>query len=279
MDSLIQREEQQPTLPGDWSPDVLERIEAEESHGHFTGDRLYIRRPEIYRAVVQLLGQGVGVRQIARTLGVSTNTVSAVRLREGSSIETHKIRAAESLSSFVAAAADRLRDEVHDIAIDKLSVPLGIAVEKLMLLTGQATSRVEHIDAAPAPVDFGQYLESLPTVQAVAMGNESETNLQKGQADEADTETGSRGTDGHPTGPYPAATDFQSVVLPRTRAAATVSATALAHSDVGNGDGMGAENRPVVVVEQGGGGGRLNFGGGSCRDAMADAEFEQRRHE
>lgn len=263
-------------MPGDWSPEVLERIEAEESHGHFTGDRLYNRRPEIYRAVVQLLGQGVGVRQIARTLGVSTNTVAAVRSREGSSIETHKMRAVESLSSFVAAAADRLRDEVHDIAIDKLSVPLGIAVEKLMLLTGQATSRVEHIDAAPAPVDFGEYLESLPTAQAVEMGLEGQTNLQRAIPAVADTASpvglvrvGDEQDQRHAV----VAADLQSVVLPRNKVTATGSATAGELESAHTHQNLA----PATLAGNGGGGGADAASGGRYGDALADAEFEQRK--
>ena len=143
-----------------FSGEILEQVKfAETTRGEFTCERLFSQRRDIYEAVVQLLGQGVGIRQIARTLKVSTNTVSAVRSREGDSIETVKERTVNALTRFVGAAAERLLEEVDTIKLETLAVSLGIATEKVLLLTGQATQRVAHVDETPKVPQFTDWLK------------------------------------------------------------------------------------------------------------------------
>lgn len=158
-DSLIARHaEQVAAAPPLFSEDVLEALTSAEARGEYTGERLFSQRPDIYRAVVELLGQGVGVRQIARTLRVSHNTISAVRHREGATVDTLKEQTVQALARFVGAASERLLEEVHTIKLESLPVALGIATEKLLLLTGQATQRVAHVDEAPQVPAFADWL-------------------------------------------------------------------------------------------------------------------------
>lgn len=158
-DSLIARQAAQvAAAPPLFSEDVLEALTSAEARGEYTGERLFSQRPDIYRAVVELLGQGVGVRQIARTLRVSHNTIAAVRRREGETVDTLKEGTVQALARFVGAASERLLEEVHTIKIEALPVALGIATEKLLLLTGQATQRVAHVDEAPQVPAFADWL-------------------------------------------------------------------------------------------------------------------------
>ena len=158
-DSLIARHAAQvAAAPPLFSADVLEALTSAEARGEYTGERLFSQRPDIYRATVELLGQGVGVRQIARTLRVSHNTIAAVRRREGDTVDTLKEQTVQALARFVGAASERLLEEVHTIKLEALPVALGIATEKLLLLTGQATQRVAHVDEAPQVPAFADWL-------------------------------------------------------------------------------------------------------------------------
>ena len=98
-DSLIARHaEQVAAAPPLFSEDVLEALTSAEARGEYTGERLFTQRPDIYRATVELLGQGVGVRQIARTLRVSHNTIAAVRRGEGDTVDTLKEQTVQALA-------------------------------------------------------------------------------------------------------------------------------------------------------------------------------------
>jgi hypothetical protein len=158
-DSLIaRRAEQVASAPPLFSEEVLDALASAEARGEFTGERLFSQRPDIYRAVVELLGQGVGVRQIARTLRVSHNTIAAVRHREGATVDTLKEATIQTLARFVGAASERLLEEVQTIKLESLPVALGIAAEKLLLLSGQATQRIAHVDEAPQVPAFAAWL-------------------------------------------------------------------------------------------------------------------------
>jgi hypothetical protein len=172
-DSLsARRAEQVASAPPLFSEEVLDALASAEARGDFTGERLFSQRPDIYRAVVELLGQGVGVRQIARTLRVSHNTIAAVRHREGQTVDTLKEQTIATLARFVGAASERLLEEVQTIKLESLPVALGIAAEKLLLLSGQATQRIAHVDEAPQVPAFAAWLQEK---KADAVEIESET--------------------------------------------------------------------------------------------------------
>jgi hypothetical protein len=125
-----------------------------ERRGEFTAERLMESRPTIYRAIVDGLGQGLGVRQLCRAYRVSHHTVAAVMARESAAVATLKERTVSVLRTFGRLAADRLLDEVDQIPIQSLPIALGIAVEKAELLSGGATSRIEHAESGPTHEDY-----------------------------------------------------------------------------------------------------------------------------
>lgn len=125
-----------------------------ERRGEFTAERLMESRPTIYQAIVDGLGQGLGVRQLCRAYRVSHHTVAAVMARESQAVATLKERTVATLRTFGRLAADRLLDEVDQIPIQSLPIALGIAVEKAELLSGGATSRIEHAESGPTHEDY-----------------------------------------------------------------------------------------------------------------------------
>lgn len=91
-ESLILKEkaqfEAQPLL---FSEEDLPKIDKTKPKFHYTGERLYRDRPDIYKAVVKLLAEpGVSIRSICATLHVTDDTVRAVKARENLAIAAEK---------------------------------------------------------------------------------------------------------------------------------------------------------------------------------------------
>jgi hypothetical protein len=157
-----------------------------ERRGEFTAERLMESRPTIYRAIVDGLGQGLGVRQLCRAYRVSHHTVAAVMARESQAVATVKERTVSVLRTFGRLAADRLLDEVDQIPIQSLPIALGIAVEKAELLSGGATSRIEHSESGPTHEDYLRMIQGkvIEAELVPATGFEGEEVAQK-EADPA----------------------------------------------------------------------------------------------
>lgn len=138
-----------------------------EKRGEFTGERLSERKPEIYRACVRLLGDGTPYLAIAKLLGISVNTIAAVKRKEQNSIESIKKEQAEKYRLAGALAGERaielLADDerAKEIPLNQLAIASGIFTEKAELLSGGATSRVDWVQPAPAVDDFNAYLDGL----------------------------------------------------------------------------------------------------------------------
>lgn len=158
-----------------------EGTENMERRGEFTAERLMESRPTIYRALVDGLGQGLGVRQLCRAYRVSHHTVAAVMARESVAVATLKERTVSVLRTFGRLAADRLLDEVDQIPIQSLPIALGIAVEKAELLSGGATSRIEHADSGPTHEDYLRMISGkvIEAELVPATGFEGEESAQK----------------------------------------------------------------------------------------------------
>ena len=151
-----------------------------ERRGEFTAERLMESRPTIYRAIVDGLGQGLGVRQLCRAYRVSHHTVAAVMARESAAVATLKERTVSVLRTFGRLAADRLLDEVDQIPIQSLPIALGIALEKAELLSGGATSRIEHAESGPTHEDYLRIIQGkVIEAEVVPIGFQGEEVAQK----------------------------------------------------------------------------------------------------
>lgn len=147
---------------------------AMESRGEFTGERLYRERPDTYKAVVVLLGQKMGVIRIGQLLGVSPNTVMAVRDREGAAVDIVKEHLARVAMQGATIASEGLTERLQEIlaneftrrgldmkALKDLAVIYGILNQNGQLLAGQPTSRTEVVELRPEHDDWNQYIASL----------------------------------------------------------------------------------------------------------------------
>jgi hypothetical protein len=154
--------------------------------GEFTGERLFRDRPEIYQAIVRMTAEGLSISATARALRVSRNTVCAVREREAVPIEQEKKEVLNLLRKGMRLGAERTLELLPETKSAKdAALVTAIMADKHQLLSGEATSRIERVEARPDQVR--QYLDSLPVIEAEIVDGEISTGI-------ADRIPGQKGT-------------------------------------------------------------------------------------
>ena len=107
----------------------------------FTAERVLRTRPKTYRAIVQLLADPhASVNQIAKFQRVSTHTVRAIRHREAQTIAERKKTLAVMLANVAELGAERMEETIGKASLRDAAIGTGIAVDKMLALTGQMPS-------------------------------------------------------------------------------------------------------------------------------------------
>jgi transposase-like protein len=107
----------------------------------FTAERVLRTRPKTYRAIVQLLADPyASVNQIAKLHRVSTHTVRAIRCREAQGIAERKKSLAAMLANVAELGAERMEETIGKASLRDAAIGTGIAVDKMLALTGQMPS-------------------------------------------------------------------------------------------------------------------------------------------
>jgi len=151
--------------------------------GEFTGERLFRDRPGVYAAAVRMIAEGQSISATARALGISRNTVCAVRDREGVSVEQEKKELLRDLRRASRLGVEKVLELLPDTKSAKdAAIVTAVMVDKGQLLAGEPTSRMERVDVRPDQVKA--FLDSLPIVDAevvseVLIGVGGETPGQK----------------------------------------------------------------------------------------------------
>jgi hypothetical protein len=140
----------QPDLPWDGElPEEERGVFLPALMGDYTGEKLAASKPELYSVAVRLLARGVGIRGTAQITGLAARSVMAIRRRETSAIATHKqALAADSMEVSALAldvARERLIEDPDSVSFRDAMVGAGIAVDKGLLLAGEASMRIEHV--------------------------------------------------------------------------------------------------------------------------------------
>lgn len=155
--------------------------------GEFTGERLHRDRPGIYAAVVRMAAEGQSISATARALGVSRNTVCAVREREGISIEQDKKELLKDLRRASRLGVEKVIELLPETKAAKdAAIVAAVMVDKMQLLSGEATARVERVEVRPDQVKA--FVDSLPVIEAemvegeISTGVPGETSEQKAGA-------------------------------------------------------------------------------------------------
>lgn len=163
-----------PDLPGIEPGWELLSLREPTQRGKFTAEQL-ARNEEKLAAVLAALGEGLGVRQIARAFQISTNTVLRVSRDYGPQIETLKESIGRDCLDVAKLAVERMRDEIDQMPRASLPIVAGIMIERGQLLTGAPTARISH-EHAHTIANVADYIDSLPSVSPVA---EEKANEQK----------------------------------------------------------------------------------------------------
>jgi len=136
-----------------------------EATGEFSGERLLARRPEVYRAICRMSAEGLSMSAMARALGVSRNTVAAVQDREQFPIEHQKKELLKNVRTAARLSVERVVELVPSINNAKdAAIVAAVMVDKLQLLSGEATARVERVEVNQDKLS--EMLASLPVLEA-----------------------------------------------------------------------------------------------------------------
>jgi hypothetical protein len=150
---------QSPTQPDHFKP-----------KGRFTGERLKVLRPDVYRRVVDLLAEPrehVPYDHICRLLHVSEHTVKAIERSQAIPIAERKELLLDKALRIAAKAADRIEDQIDTATITQATIAFGVATEKAQLLTG---APFQHLDVTISVPNILEQMAQLAQQISQAVG-------------------------------------------------------------------------------------------------------------
>ena len=118
----------------------------------YTGEILHRTRPKTYRAIARELAEpNASVNGIARRYRVSNHTVMGIREREAKSIAERKKTLAVQLANVAELGAARMEETIGEAGLRDAAIGTGIAVDKMLALTGQTPSLNVNVANIPLP--------------------------------------------------------------------------------------------------------------------------------
>jgi predicted XRE-type DNA-binding protein len=170
-------------LPDSVTDEMLTRREIDQ--GICSGVQLKSSDPALYEVVINLLADGsLSQRQISRLTGVSRNLISGVVKSQTSDIEPLKQRIAAGARNLAQLCIERATELVLDDNgkhnLRDLMIAAGVATDKSLVLSGQASSIVEFRSVDPSEDEFTAALRrarrvDLVDVEAVETGKAGES--------------------------------------------------------------------------------------------------------
>ena len=115
-------------------------ITMHDNRPRYTGERLLRERPKIYRQVVRLLGEGWSANKICKWCQVTRETVRAIERREATETSARKKSIIGILSNVAELGASRMEETIGKAGLRDAAIGTGIAVDKMLALTGQQPS-------------------------------------------------------------------------------------------------------------------------------------------
>jgi hypothetical protein len=112
----------------------------QDNRPRYTGELLLRTRPKIYRHIVRLLSEGVSANQICKLCHVTRETVRAVERREAAEISARKKSIIGILSNVAESGASRMEETIGKASLRDAAIGTGIAVDKMLALSGQLPS-------------------------------------------------------------------------------------------------------------------------------------------
>jgi hypothetical protein len=113
----------------------------QDARPRYTGELLLRTRPKTYRAIVRELAEpNASVNGISRRYRVSNHTVMGIREREAKSIAERKKHLVSLLADVATVGAERMSEKIGKAGLRDAAIGTGIAVDKMLALTGQLPS-------------------------------------------------------------------------------------------------------------------------------------------
>jgi hypothetical protein len=116
-------------------------------------------------AIAALLSQGFSTNRICKELGTSCHTVTAIARNRPELVDQFREVTARNWKVVAALATGELVERIPEMSDNHLGIVAGIATDKAELLSGGATSRVEHTHK-PSADEWADMLASLPEADA-----------------------------------------------------------------------------------------------------------------
>jgi hypothetical protein len=113
----------------------------------YTGERFKALRPEVYRQVAELLAQPrehISYSEIMRRCHVNRRTIEAVQAQEAKPIAEREKVLVNSFARIAQLAADQAETLIPKMNGRDAIVTAAVATEKILLLSGDPTIRIEH---------------------------------------------------------------------------------------------------------------------------------------
>jgi hypothetical protein len=138
-----------PLLPG-LSDDInlgSELLQSEDPARNYTG-KIVEKNAERVQAILAARAMGFPLRIVCEGFHVSPHTVAELERRHATKLATLKDRIVRKAGAFVELGLDRLLDpkEIKRMDIDKLMVSVGIAIDKMQVLSGEPSVIVGTAD-------------------------------------------------------------------------------------------------------------------------------------
>ena len=108
------------------------------SQARYTGELLLRTRPKTYRSITRELAEpNASVNGIARGYRVSNHTVMGIREREAVEIAERKKQLVSILADVATLGSERMVETIGKAGLRDAAIGTGIAVDKMLALTGQ----------------------------------------------------------------------------------------------------------------------------------------------
>jgi hypothetical protein len=115
----------------------------------YTGEMVRTTDPDRYDGIVRAIATGEGLGDIAERFSCSKHTILAIRRNHPELIKQAQYLLGRSFQEAATIAAEeakkRLLDNPDSIPFNQLMIGAGIATDKSLVLTGQATERIEVV--------------------------------------------------------------------------------------------------------------------------------------
>ena len=123
------------------------------SPARYTGEILLRTRPKTYRKVVDLLSKGESALYISKECKVSRMSVDAIKERESADIAQRKMELSNICADVAHIGFARVADTIGKARCRDAVIGAGVAVDKLLALTGQGAAVQVAIVNMPSDAD------------------------------------------------------------------------------------------------------------------------------